>query len=57
MQAAWRCGLTSKPEDLPSQFNAVLNGPILPPVRVVLRKTYTIAAKADAFVSVAPLVS
>jgi diguanylate cyclase (GGDEF)-like protein len=30
-----------KPEDLPSQFNAVLNVPILPPVRVVLRKTYT----------------
>jgi diguanylate cyclase (GGDEF)-like protein len=30
-----------KPEDLPSQFNAILNVPILPPVRVVLRKTYT----------------
>ncbi len=28
-------------EDLPDQFNAVLNVPILPPVRVVLRKTYT----------------
>jgi diguanylate cyclase (GGDEF)-like protein len=31
-----------KPEDLPSQFNAVLNVPILPPVRVVLRKAYTL---------------
>ena len=30
-----------KPEDLPSQFNAVLNVPILPPVRVVLRKAYS----------------
>ena len=30
-----------RPEDLPSQFNAVLNVPILPPVRVVLRKAYT----------------
>jgi diguanylate cyclase (GGDEF)-like protein len=30
-----------KPEDLPAQFNAVLNVPILPPVRVVLRKAYT----------------
>ena len=28
-------------EDLPNQFNAVLNVPILPPVRVVLRKAYT----------------
>jgi diguanylate cyclase (GGDEF)-like protein len=27
--------------DLPSQFNAVLHVPILPPVRVVLRKVYT----------------
>ncbi len=31
-----------RPEDLPAQFNAVLNVPILPPVRVVLRKAYTI---------------
>jgi diguanylate cyclase (GGDEF)-like protein len=31
-----------RPEDLPSQFNAVLNVPILPPVRVVLRKAYTL---------------
>jgi len=30
-----------RPDDLPSQFNAVLNVPILPPVRVVLRKAYT----------------
>ena len=30
-----------RPEDLPSQFNAVLNVPILPPVRVVLRKAYS----------------
>ena len=29
-----------RPEDLPNQFNAVLNVPILPPVRVVLRKAY-----------------
>jgi diguanylate cyclase (GGDEF)-like protein len=29
-----------KPEDLPNQFSAVLNVPILPPVRVVLRKIY-----------------
>jgi diguanylate cyclase (GGDEF)-like protein len=31
-----------KPEDLPSQFNAVLHVPILPPVRVVLRKVHTV---------------
>jgi diguanylate cyclase (GGDEF)-like protein len=29
-----------KPEDLPTQFSAVLHVPILPPVRVVLRKVY-----------------
>ena len=29
-------------EDLPEQFNAVLNVPILPPVRVVLRKAHTL---------------
>jgi diguanylate cyclase (GGDEF)-like protein len=29
-----------KPEDLPQQFSAVLHVPILPPVRVVLRKVY-----------------
>lgn len=31
--------------DLPSQFNAVLHVPILPPVRVVLRKVYTSSAE------------
>jgi hypothetical protein len=29
-------------EDLPIQFNAVLHVPILPPVRVVLRKVHTL---------------
>lgn len=29
-------------EDLPEQFNAVLHVPILPPVRVILRKTYAV---------------
>jgi diguanylate cyclase (GGDEF)-like protein len=29
-------------EELPQQFNAVLHVPILPPVRVVLRKTYAV---------------
>jgi diguanylate cyclase (GGDEF)-like protein len=29
-----------KPEELPNQFSAVLNVPILPPVRVILRKIY-----------------
>ena len=33
--------LMEKPEDVPNQFNAVLHVPILPPVRVVLRKTNT----------------
>ena len=33
--------LIEKPEDLPDQFTAVLHVPILPPVRVVLHKTYT----------------
>jgi len=31
--------------DLPGQFNAVLHVPILPPVRVVLRKVYTSSAE------------
>jgi diguanylate cyclase (GGDEF)-like protein len=31
-----------KAEDLPQQFNAVLHVPILPPVRVILRKAYTL---------------
>jgi diguanylate cyclase (GGDEF)-like protein len=33
--------LLDSPNDLPSQFNAVLHVPILPPVRVVLRRAYT----------------
>jgi diguanylate cyclase (GGDEF)-like protein len=33
--------LLDNPEDVPSQFHAVLHVPILPPVRVVLRKTNT----------------
>ncbi len=32
--------LLEKSEDVPDQFNAVLHVPILPPVRVILRKTY-----------------
>lgn len=37
--------LLETPNDLPSQFNAVLHVPILPPVRVVLRKAYTMEAE------------
>jgi len=33
--------LLENPEDVPNQFHAVLHVPILPPVRVVLRKTNT----------------
>src|SRR5580700_11044853 len=33
--------LLEKAEEVPNQFNAVLHVPILPPVRVVLRKAYT----------------
>jgi diguanylate cyclase (GGDEF)-like protein len=33
--------LLDNPEDVPNQFHAVLHVPILPPVRVVLRKTNT----------------
>jgi diguanylate cyclase (GGDEF)-like protein len=33
--------LMENPEDVPNQFHAVLHVPILPPVRVVLRKTNT----------------
>jgi diguanylate cyclase (GGDEF)-like protein len=33
--------LLDNPEDVPSQFHAVLHVPILPPVRVVLRKSNT----------------
>lgn len=36
--------LLEKAEDVPHQFNAVLHVPILPPVRVVLRKAYTQSA-------------
>jgi diguanylate cyclase (GGDEF)-like protein len=32
-------------EELPTQFNAVLHVPILPPVRVILRKTYVLATE------------
>jgi diguanylate cyclase (GGDEF)-like protein len=32
--------LLEKQEEIPDQFNAVLHVPILPPVRVILRKTY-----------------
>jgi diguanylate cyclase (GGDEF)-like protein len=34
--------LFDQEEELPSQFNAVLHVPILPPVRVILRTTYTL---------------
>jgi diguanylate cyclase (GGDEF)-like protein len=34
-----------RPEELPPQFNAVLHVPILPPVRVVLKKTYVLAGE------------
>lgn len=33
-------------DDLPAQFNAVLHVPILPPVRVVLRKVFTLPSEA-----------
>lgn len=33
--------LLDKPEEIPNQFNAVLHVPILPPVRVILRKAYS----------------
>jgi hypothetical protein len=36
--------LLEKAEEVPNQFNAVLHVPILPPVRVVLRKAYTRSA-------------
>jgi len=32
--------ILDKPDEVPAQFNAVLHVPILPPVRVVLRKAY-----------------
>jgi hypothetical protein len=36
-----------KPEDLPNQFSAVLHVPILPPVRVVLRKAYMLRSGGE----------
>ena len=36
--------LFEKEEDLPAQFHAVLHVPILPPVRVILRKSYVLSA-------------
>lgn len=38
--------LLDAPNGLPSQFNAVLHVPILPPVRVVLRKAYSIESES-----------
>ncbi|MGH9733685.1 MAG: diguanylate cyclase [Candidatus Acidiferrales bacterium] len=38
--------LLDTPNGLPSQFNAVLHVPILPPVRVVLRKAYSIESES-----------
>jgi len=38
--------LMEGPDDLPDQFDAVLHVPILPPVRVVLRKAYVSVAEA-----------
>jgi diguanylate cyclase (GGDEF)-like protein len=37
--------LIERPEDIPEQFNAVLHVPILPPVRVVLKKAYILKAE------------
>jgi diguanylate cyclase (GGDEF)-like protein len=34
-----------RPQELPQQFNAVLHVPILPPVRVILRKAYVLASE------------
>jgi diguanylate cyclase (GGDEF)-like protein len=36
--------LFDRHEEIPSQFHAVLHVPILPPVRVILRRSYTLAA-------------
>ena len=41
--------LLEKADEIPNQFNAVLHVPILPPVRVVLRKAYTLAAGGGRF--------
>jgi diguanylate cyclase (GGDEF)-like protein len=37
--------IVEKPDEIAHQFSAVLHVPILPPVRVVLRKSYTLTAK------------
>jgi diguanylate cyclase (GGDEF)-like protein len=36
-----------KPEDLPNQFSAILHVPILPPVRVMLRKAYMLQSVGE----------
>jgi hypothetical protein len=36
-----------KPEDLPNQFSAILHVPILPPVRVMLRKAYMLRSAGE----------
>jgi len=36
--------LFEREEDIPTQFHAVLHVPILPPVRVILRKSYVLSA-------------
>lgn len=36
-----------QPEDLPNQFSAILHVPILPPVRVMLRKAYMLQSVGD----------
>lgn len=36
-----------KPEDLPNQFSAILHVPILPPVRVLLRKAYMLRSVGE----------
>jgi hypothetical protein len=35
-----------KPEEVAHQFSAVLHVPILPPVRVVLRRTYVMRVES-----------
>jgi diguanylate cyclase (GGDEF)-like protein len=40
------CLLLDAPNGLPAQFSAVLHVPILPPVRVVLRKAYSIEGES-----------
>ncbi len=38
--------LMDKPEEVAHQFSAVLHVPILPPVRVVLRRTYAMRVES-----------